>query len=282
MGRLSICRACFRVCTVSEFLVGVSTNTPRQYRDPKSQAFVDAFDFAQRCQIDRAWMGAPLPLYYNPKLESAVFLHELAKQTQDPAELRDQILCVLLAGRDITASLLSNVFYQLSRRKDILSRLRGKIAKLDGIRHSYVQLKQMKYPHAFINEDDYPQDLQDIAPAKMIPLWEQKLPDMASGFAGFTALLIMLNPQTPSMTSGYSGSESVIYLETPLNSTGNALNISEYAEKAHSRGVLYRWTPSLASPHLEDQFACGVDICIRGGRRIHLGSVMGVWRDGWG
>ncbi|KAI9933791.1 hypothetical protein MW887_004863 [Aspergillus wentii] len=233
------------------------------------------------------------------QLESAVFLHELAKQTQDPAELRDQILCVLLAGRDITASLLSNVFYQLSRRKDILSRLRGKIAKLDGIRHSYVQLKQMKYPHAFINEvnpirenalsllppthaDDYPQDLQDIAPAKMIPLWEQKLPDMASGFAGFTALLIMLNPQTPSMTSGYSGSESVIYLETPLNSTGNALNISEYAEKAHSRGVLYRWTPSLASPHLEDQFACGVDICIRGGRRIHLGSVMGVWRDGWG
>ncbi|ETN39817.1 uncharacterized protein HMPREF1541_06043 [Cyphellophora europaea CBS 101466] len=56
-----------------------------------------------------------------------VFLHELAKSTQDPTELRDQLLNVLLAGRDTTANLLSFTFYQLARHPTVLSKLRKSI-----------------------------------------------------------------------------------------------------------------------------------------------------------
>ncbi|KXT08237.1 hypothetical protein AC579_77 [Pseudocercospora musae] len=47
--------------------------------------------------------------------EKVVFLEALAKQTRDPDELRGQLLNILLAGRDTTASLLSWLFHQLLR-----------------------------------------------------------------------------------------------------------------------------------------------------------------------
>lgn len=56
-----------------------------------------------------------------------VFLHELAKATRDPIELRDQLLNVLLAGRDTTAGLLGFVFYQLALHPEIYTKLREAI-----------------------------------------------------------------------------------------------------------------------------------------------------------
>ncbi|KAH6721361.1 cytochrome P450 [Leptodontidium sp. MPI-SDFR-AT-0119] len=47
--------------------------------------------------------------------EKYVFLEALATQTQDPVELRSQLLNILLAGRDTTASLLGWVFLSLAR-----------------------------------------------------------------------------------------------------------------------------------------------------------------------
>lgn len=47
--------------------------------------------------------------------EKYVFLDALAEQTQDPIELRSQLLNILLAGRDTTASLLSWLFCLLAR-----------------------------------------------------------------------------------------------------------------------------------------------------------------------
>ncbi|KAH8744982.1 cytochrome P450 [Diaporthe sp. PMI_573] len=44
-----------------------------------------------------------------------VFLEALAEQTQDPIELRSQLMHILLAGRDTTASMLSWLFYLLAR-----------------------------------------------------------------------------------------------------------------------------------------------------------------------
>jgi len=46
--------------------------------------------------------------------EKYVFLHALAQDTQDPAELRSQLLNILLAGRDTTASTLGWFFYTLA------------------------------------------------------------------------------------------------------------------------------------------------------------------------
>lgn len=43
-----------------------------------------------------------------------IFLHALAEQTQDPTELRSQLLNILLAGRDTTASLLGWFFHTMA------------------------------------------------------------------------------------------------------------------------------------------------------------------------
>lgn len=53
-----------------------------------------------------------------------VFLDAIAAQTQDRTELRDQLLNVLLAGRDTTASLLSWLFFTLARHPDVFAQLR--------------------------------------------------------------------------------------------------------------------------------------------------------------
>ena len=56
-----------------------------------------------------------------------VFLEALASQTRDPIELRSQILHVLLAGRDTTASMLGWTFYLLVRHPAIYDSLRATI-----------------------------------------------------------------------------------------------------------------------------------------------------------
>lgn len=54
-------------------------------------------------------------------------LSELVKETRDPIELRDQILGVLLAGRDTTAVLLSWTFAELATHPKFYSDLRSSI-----------------------------------------------------------------------------------------------------------------------------------------------------------
>lgn len=56
--------------------------------------------------------------------EKYVFLDALAAQTRDPIELRSQLLNILLAGRDTTASLLGWLFYLLARHPAVLNTLR--------------------------------------------------------------------------------------------------------------------------------------------------------------
>jgi cytochrome P450 len=61
-----------------------------------------------------------------------VFLRELAKETQDPEELRTQLLNILLAGRDTTAGLLGWTFYLLSRHVDVYEKLRTVVIETFG------------------------------------------------------------------------------------------------------------------------------------------------------
>jgi cytochrome P450 len=58
-----------------------------------------------------------------------VFLDELARQTRDPVELRSQLLNILLAGRDTTASFLGWTFYLLARHPAIFNKLRQTILR---------------------------------------------------------------------------------------------------------------------------------------------------------
>lgn len=82
-----------------------------------------------------------------------VFARELAKLTDDRQVLRDQVLNVLLAGRDTTASLLSNLFFMLAKHKDVFYKLREEVTStLGGEIPTYDDLKSMKYLKACINE----------------------------------------------------------------------------------------------------------------------------------
>lgn len=81
-----------------------------------------------------------------------VFLHELIKQTSDPYTLRSETLNVLLAGRDTTASLLSNTWHYLARRPDIWSKLKVEVDRLHGDKPTYEQIKNMKYLRWVLNE----------------------------------------------------------------------------------------------------------------------------------
>ncbi|RWA06122.1 hypothetical protein EKO27_g8981 [Xylaria grammica] len=57
----------------------------------------------------------------------STFLHNLARFTQDPKVIRDQLIAVFLAGRDTTAATLSWAFYELSAYPDKVDRLRAEV-----------------------------------------------------------------------------------------------------------------------------------------------------------
>lgn len=83
------------------------------------------------------------------------FLHELARTTRDPKQLRDQIMAVLLAGRDTTASTLSWALYELSRTPHAVAKLRSEIQNFVGDESqapTYEHLKNMPYLRAILNE----------------------------------------------------------------------------------------------------------------------------------
>lgn len=84
--------------------------------------------------------------------ERYIFLHELVKETQDPLQIRSELLNVLLAGRDTTASLLSNAWLVMAKRPDIWVKLRAEVEQLGGELPTYEQLKGMKYLKAVFNE----------------------------------------------------------------------------------------------------------------------------------
>jgi cytochrome P450 len=67
-----------------------------------------------------------------PSKDRFVLLHELAKATKDPVELRSQTLNILTAGRDTTASLLGWVFYFLARHPGVLAKLRNEVVQQFG------------------------------------------------------------------------------------------------------------------------------------------------------
>ena len=82
------------------------------------------------------------------------FLHALASSSRSPTWLRDQIVAVLLAGRDTTASTLSWLFFELAQRPDVVQKLRAEVLSTVGpdAAATYEQLKSMKYMSWTLNE----------------------------------------------------------------------------------------------------------------------------------
>lgn len=89
-----------------------------------------------------------------------IFLEALAADTQDPKVLRDNLLNILLAGRDTTASLLSSVFYYLARNPSVWKRLRKEILDVFGDdknpkeKITHARLRDIPYLRYVLNESE--------------------------------------------------------------------------------------------------------------------------------
>ncbi|TLS29736.1 hypothetical protein PpBr36_00624 [Pyricularia pennisetigena] len=81
-----------------------------------------------------------------------IFLYALAEQTQDRRVLRDELMNVLMAGRDTTAALLSNLFHTFARRPDVWAKVKNEVLHLEGRLPKYDDIRNMTYLRWCINE----------------------------------------------------------------------------------------------------------------------------------
>ncbi|THC94053.1 hypothetical protein EYZ11_006462 [Aspergillus tanneri] len=172
--------------SVTEFLLGESVNSLGTDVQTKSDDFGTQFDLAQDGLTTRFRLGPLRGLYRNKLFSQAcrfchsyvdqyvkraldrrqrgtldaekennvsyVFLDELAKETDDPLVLRNELMNILLAGRDTTASLLSNLFVILSKRPDLWKRLQEEVQGLQGKRPTYDTLRGLSFLRHLLNE----------------------------------------------------------------------------------------------------------------------------------
>ncbi|RDW82928.1 hypothetical protein BP5796_04419 [Coleophoma crateriformis] len=89
------------------------------------------------------------------------FILDLYEDLQDPALVRDQLVHVLIAGRDTTACLMSWAFFLLVRHPDVLAKLRDQIAAVipEGEEVTRASIAKLPYLKCVINETQrlYPQ-----------------------------------------------------------------------------------------------------------------------------
>ncbi|KAL8997296.1 MAG: hypothetical protein Q9169_003388 [Polycauliona sp. 2 TL-2023] len=132
----------------------------------------------------------------------------------------------------------------------------------------------------------------------LAPLLKAPCLTYSSGLAALHAVYVYLNPHRVSIGEGYHGSHGVldiqqklcgthmlplhcpvsdlqqgdvIHLETPLNPTGEAYSIADYADKAHGRGAILLVDSTFGPPGLQDPFEWGADIVMHSGTK-YLGG----------
>lgn len=173
--------------SATEFLFGDSVNSLTSSEGSEQDQFGRLFDLAQSRLGNRSRLGRLVALFRDTEFDDAckfvhqfvdkiifnalekahphdpeksiesksdryVFLEEMLKSTRDPKQLRDELLNILLAGRDTTASLLSNTFHVLARRPDIWEKLKAEVDELQGVKPDYETLRNMKYLKNLLNE----------------------------------------------------------------------------------------------------------------------------------
>jgi cytochrome P450 len=111
-------------------------------------------DFVDRF-IEQALALSPAELEQKTNHDKGyTFLHAIAGYTRDRHTLRDQLVSILLAGRDTTACTLTWVIYHLSMDPAITAKLRREIIDTVGLdaQPTYEHLKNMKYLQNILSE----------------------------------------------------------------------------------------------------------------------------------
>lgn len=121
-----------------------------RHSDKQVHDFVDKF-------VHRALQSAQNGKPADEEKANYVFLDALVAATRDPIELRSQLLNILLAGRDTTASLLSWTTLLLARNPEVFRKLRETIVSEFGTYSSprnitFASLKSCQYLQYCMNE----------------------------------------------------------------------------------------------------------------------------------
>ncbi|GIJ90120.1 hypothetical protein Asppvi_009070 [Aspergillus pseudoviridinutans] len=179
----------YTIDSATEFLFGQSVGALK--KSQSELGFAQAFHYAQKAIITRGTLG-PLAVFYRDrnadecnrvcrefvqrfvdeafqavevrrdykageeqaetKRQKRIFSHELAWRTSDRRRVLDELMNVLLAGRDTTASLLGNLFFMLAKDPAIWDKLRREVAGLQGRAPTYEELRGLRYVQCCINE----------------------------------------------------------------------------------------------------------------------------------
>ena len=84
-------------------------------------------------------------------------LHELKRQGLNKQEMRDQVLHILLASRDTTASVLGNIFFFFGKKPEVFAKVRNEVISIAGTEcPTEEQLRQMEYLRWCMQECERP------------------------------------------------------------------------------------------------------------------------------
>ncbi|KAM5346388.1 hypothetical protein ACJ41O_009393 [Fusarium nematophilum] len=161
----------------TEFLMGHSTGMLSSKGDhSKEQQFVDDYMVCSEEIIQQMQLGPLHQLKFNfaakrakkrvyeylddfideslrQGSDNSSFLTDMLAIAKDRKGLSDQILHILLASRDTTSSLLSNLFFALAKNPHIFGKLREEVLSVAGSDlPTASQLKEMKYMKWCVNE----------------------------------------------------------------------------------------------------------------------------------
>ncbi|KAI1768963.1 cytochrome P450 [Hypoxylon sp. FL1150] len=151
----------FTLNTTTELLFGEPhSSLPKEERD----VLRDNFDFAAHGVGIRVRLADLAPFYNPPKFKKAcrivrdwaTFFADKAlkyKEMRNEALVRDQLLHILIAGRDSTAALLSWTFFHLVRNPDILQKLQEEISVVPSDTHvTREQIQRLPFLRCCLNE----------------------------------------------------------------------------------------------------------------------------------
>ena len=84
--------------------------------------------------------------------EKHILLHQMAMETQDPYDLRAQIINVFFPARDTAAIAFGNIMFELARHPHFWEELRAEVLGIGSRQISFELLKSLKTTKAIINE----------------------------------------------------------------------------------------------------------------------------------
>ncbi|PHH93001.1 hypothetical protein CDD83_2490 [Cordyceps sp. RAO-2017] len=167
----------FTMDTSTDFMFGYSTDMLVNPTDEAVQ-FTRAYEYALLSAVSSARLGWLLTLMPDKKLNESVaycrafvdghvakalsqskrkerpyvFMNELIDAGTPPSQITDQLLAMILGGRDTSASMMSSLFWVLARRPDVVRAIRLELAALDGRKPSWEELKGLKYLNNVLKE----------------------------------------------------------------------------------------------------------------------------------